>query len=81
MKVVVGQKLLNLEELFNLSVYSLKSGSKTEVEVVIDSQILAELNKKADKESPAFENYPKDDEAIVNLKRENVRAILVVKLI
>ena len=44
MKIPVGHKILNLEELFLISTFSAKQSS-TQVEVVADNQIFAELDK------------------------------------
>jgi len=75
MKVVIGHKVLNLEELYTVGY--LHQSETAPVEVVVDSQIYAELSKQPPKEQPA--DYPKD--AVVNLKREEARAVLLVKVI
>ena len=46
MKIVIGHKNLNLEELFNVSCLPSQS------EVVIDSQIYAELNPQSSQSQP-----------------------------
>mgnify|MGYP000844134132 CR=1 FL=1 len=53
MKIVVGQKILNLEELYNISCYK-------GAEVIVDSAIYAEIGKTIGKESPPVTDYPKD---------------------
>ena len=55
MKITVGQKVLNLEELF-LCTYSASASSQ--IEVVVDSQIYAELDKKPAKDSKPVTEYP-----------------------
>ena len=37
MKIVVGQKILNLQELFDISTYSAQDVARTAIEVVVDS--------------------------------------------
>ena len=78
MKIVVGQKILNLEELYNISCYK-----TTPNEVVVDSAIYSEIGKTIGKEAPAVNDYPKDHDflGIVTQNRENLRAVLAVKLI
>jgi len=75
MKIPIGQKILNLEELFEISTQN------AEVEVVVDSQIYAGLDKAPQKEACAIEDYPKDDAKTGNLSKENARAIMIAKLI
>jgi len=75
MKIPIGQKILNLEELFDISTQT------AEVEVVVDSQIYADLDKAPQKEACAIEDYPKDCKGCCNLSKENARAIMIVKLI
>lgn len=45
MKIAIGSKILNLEELFVISRYNSTSSSSTEVEVAVDSEKYAELDK------------------------------------
>ena len=56
MKIVVGQKVLNLEELFVISQYSKNIASP--VEVVVDSQIFADLGKIVAKDAAPVIEYP-----------------------
>lgn len=76
MKIVVGQKILNLEELYNISCFK-------GAEVIIDSAIYAEIGKTLGKEAPPVSDYPKNYEflAILTQNTENLRAALAVKLI
>ena len=55
MKIVIGQKILNLEELFNISNFA------DNTEVVVDSPIFAELNKNSEKEAPLVTSFPSDE--------------------
>ena len=63
MKIVVGHKILNLEELFQV-------GQNQNAEVVVDAQIFNELTCAAPKATAPFEAYAKVDEDISNLTRE-----------
>jgi|TARA_B110000285_G_scaffold226751_1_gene286991 hypothetical protein len=58
MKIPIGHKVLNLEELFLISTYSAQSTSQ--VEVVPDNQIFAELDKLPGKATkmPEFPSSP-----------------------
>lgn len=78
MKIVVGQKILNLEELYNISCYK-----GTPNEVVVDSVIYSEVGKTIGKEAPPVTDYPKDLDFLNILTQnvENLRAVLAVKLI
>lgn len=67
--------MLNLEELFSISQYS-KNLSALD-EVVIDSQIFAELGKVAGKDAPPVTDYPK----MASVSKSDARAILAVKLV
>ena len=78
MKITVGQKVLNLEELFLISTYS--AAASSQIEVVVDSQIYAELDKKSAKDSKPVTEYPKKEEFSA-LNKEDARAILIVKVI
>ena len=78
-KVVIGHKVLNLEELYNVSCL----GSAHQVEVVVDSQLYAELNKapaKADAAGKKFEALTEGGQD-VKFTSSQVRAILLVKLV
>ena len=75
MKIVVGQKILNLEELFNISNFA------DNAEVIIDSQIFADLNKNSEKEQPAVQDFPDGATITNNLPQDEIRAMLTVKLI
>ena len=59
MKIVVGQKILNLEELFNIATYTKSLTSP--LEVIVDSQIFADLGKIAGKEAAKVTDYPEID--------------------
>ena len=63
MKIVVGQKILNLEELFQV-------GQNQNVELVVDAQVFNELACAAPKAAAPFEAYAKVDQDISNLTRE-----------
>ena len=63
MKIVIGHKILNLEELFQV-------GQNQSVELVVDAQVFNELNCTAPKASAPFEAYAKVEEDISNLTRE-----------
>lgn len=56
MKIVVGHKVLNLEELFNVSCLG-----STQTEVVVDSQLYADLNKQAPKATIKLTDYKELD--------------------
>ena len=74
--------MLNLEELFNISQSLGANVEVGPVEVVVDSQIFAEVGKDLGKEFPAITNFPKEEGGIYqNLSNENTRAVLAVKLI
>lgn len=75
MKIVVGQKVINLEELFTISQYSKNLASS--VEVVVDSQIFADLGKIVGKDAAPITDYPKMDA----VSKSDARAILSVKLV
>ena len=75
-KVVIGHKVLNLEELYNVSCV----GSALGVEVVVDSQLYAELSCAAVKyEAPSFSEQ--NELGGITFNREQIRAILLVKLV
>ena len=78
MKIAVGHKILNLEELFTIATYSGSDANKIQVELVVDSQVYAELSKTAPKEAANLDDYPKD---IETLSKEDARAILAVKVV
>ena len=75
MQVIVGQKVLNLEEVFNVAT------RKNQVEVVIDNQLKAELattvtpgsNNPDVEELPLFQDFQFD--------QRHARATLLVKLL
>ena len=68
MKIVIGHKILNLEELYNIA-----SGA----EVVIDAPTYSELNKTAIDKFVVTE-VP---DSIVHLSLQEGRAVLTVKLL
>lgn len=75
-KVVIGHKVLNLEELYSVSCV----GSALGVEVVVDSQLYAELSCAAVKyEAPSFSEP--NELGGITFNREQIRAILLVKLV
>ena len=76
-KVVIGHKVLNLEELYNVSCI----GSSLGVEVVVDSQLYAELSCASVKyEAPSYPELIEGTEKIT-FNGEQIRAILLVKLV
>lgn len=76
-KIVIGHKVLNLEELYNTSCI----GSTLGVEVVVDSQLYAELSAQAIKlESTKF-NPLIEGGSPVKFTRQQIRAIILVKLV
>ena len=74
MKIVVGQKILNLEELFLVA-------ENQNVEVVVDAQIFNDLNCTAPKAAAPFDASGKIDQDTSNLTREQARGAILVKLI
>jgi len=78
-KVVIGHKVLNLEELYNVSCL----GSAHQVEVVVDSQLYAELSKAPAKADAAGKKFEALTEAGQDAKftPSQIRAILLVKLV
>ena len=78
-KIVIGHKILNLEELFTISTYdSTQPGLK--VEVVVDSQLYSDLSTARSKETSLVRDY-RDFECAQNLNKSEARAILLVKLV
>ena len=77
MKVVVGQKILNLEELFTIASAAGRQG--VSAEVTVDSQIYAELGKQQ-QDKPSGPNFADMNEGI-KLPQQEGRAVLAVKLI
>ena len=76
-KIVIGHKVLNLEELYNTSCI----GSALGIEVVVDSQLYAELSTQPGKiESAKFAELAEADKSIKFTKHQ-IRAILLVKLV
>eukprot|EP00352_Strombidinopsis_acuminata_P009398 CAMPEP_0176353742 /NCGR_PEP_ID=MMETSP0126-20121128/12024_1 /TAXON_ID=141414 ORGANISM="Strombidinopsis acuminatum, Strain SPMC142" /NCGR_SAMPLE_ID=MMETSP0126 /ASSEMBLY_ACC=CAM_ASM_000229 /LENGTH=67 /DNA_ID=CAMNT_0017705547 /DNA_START=15 /DNA_END=218 /DNA_ORIENTATION=+ len=55
MKIVVGHKVVNLEELFNVS--CLPAG---QTEVIVDSQLNAELNTKGNGDAKQIQCFPEN---------------------
>lgn len=77
--IVVGHKILNLEELFAIAAYdSTQPGQK--IEVAVDSPLYSELNKEKSKEKALVKDFKSFDEA-KNLRKSEARAILAVKLV
>lgn len=77
MKIVIGHKVLNLEELTNVAFLG-----KDLAEVVVDSQLYAELATQAPQKTvdPSF-NAVVDEEATLLLTKNQIRAVLLVKLV
>lgn len=73
MKIPIGHKVLNLEELYQVAYLG-----SSQVEVVVDNQLAAELSTAAskDKTMKPFLALSK-----VNLSNEALRAVLLVKLV
>ncbi len=77
MKIVIGHKVLNLEELTNVAYLG-----KDLAEVIVDSQLYAELATAAPaKTVPPTFNAVIDDGAPLLLSRDQIRAALLVKLV
>ena len=81
MKVVLGHKILNLEELFSTSSLEEVNSKNTLVEVAIDAQIYAELAKQANKEQPKSVFDRQTEYAKETLSRQEVRGVLLVKIV
>ena len=77
MKIQIGHKVLNLEELYLVSYLG-----APQAELVIDSQLYAELSTAAakDKETKPFEAL-KDGEVELKFNYNQIRAILLAKLV
>ena len=80
MKIVIGHKVLNLEELTNVACLS-----KDLAEVIVDSQLYAELAQQAPPKTVDTQFNPVvDDKAsgsVLLLTKAQVRAVLLVKLV
>lgn len=78
-KVVIGHKVLNLEELYSVSCV----GSALGVEVVVDSQLYAELSTLAVKyEAASFSELREAAGGdVIKFNQQQIRAILLVKLV
>lgn len=75
---MIGHKVLNLEELYNVSCV----GSSLGVEVVVDSQLYAELSTAAVKyEASNLVELREANGDVITFNREQIRAILLVKLV
>ena len=72
MKIVIGHKVLNLEELYNVSYLDFNKA-----EVVVDNQLHAELSTAAAAGNPK----PFAASGLVNLYRPQLRAVLLVKIV
>ena len=79
MKIVIGHKIINLEELFNIS--QLTPTGAAVAEVCVDSQINAELAKQPGKDKELVRDYSKDQDFSQNCSAGEVRAIVAVKLV
>ena len=77
--IVVGHKILNLEELYTIATYS-SAQQGQQIEVAVDSPLYSELNKQESKEKALVRDYVSYEEAM-NLKKLEARAILAVKLL
>lgn len=77
MKIVIGHKILNLEELYQISQIT---DSGPLAEVVVDSQIRAELSK-ADPKDKSLVTFSSEHAFVANCNASEVRAILAVKLL
>ena len=76
--IVIGHKILNLEELFTIATYdSTQPGQR--IEVAVDSPLYSELNKQEPKEKALVKDFTPFGEA-ENLRKAEARAILTVKL-
>ena len=72
MKVVIGHKVLNLEELYNVSYLDFNKA-----EVVVDNQLHAELSTAAASGNPK----PFTVSGLATLHRPQLRAVLLVKVV
>ena len=77
--IVIGHKIINLEELYTISTYD-SDTSGQRMEVAVDSPLYSELNKAKSKENSLVRDFKKFDEA-QGLRKVEARAILTVKLI
>ena len=77
MKITVGHKVINLEELFQIAFLG-----APQAELAIDAQLYAELSTTApkDKSHPEFVPFQSGD-APVLLNLEQTRAVLLAKLV
>lgn len=79
MKIVIGHKVLNLEELTNVAYLG-----KDLAEVIVDSQLYSDLSTQPLQKAatPQFKPITDDSESnLVLLTRQQVRAALLVKLV
>ena len=82
MKITIGHKVLNLEELFNVAYLGCE-----QVEVVVDSQLYAELSTDAPKAVATIAYKPLNEQPELEREEEvtfnvpQIRAILLVKLV
>ena len=78
MKVTLGHKVINLEELFQIS--QLNQNDEPFVEVVVDSAIYSELSKAKPKETK-LEVFTSTHEFANNCSSGEVRAIIAAKIV
>jgi hypothetical protein len=79
MKIVVGHKVLNIEEITNIGFFD-----KGFSEVVVDSQLYAELSTAASAQQDqkvVFKPQGDSEGTLIQLTKEQVRASLLVKLV
>lgn len=79
MKIVIGHKVINLEELFNVS--QLTPAGAAVAEVVVDAQINAELGKQPGKDKDLVRDYNTEQDFSKSCSQGEVRAIVAVKLV